>query len=111
MLAFILWAFLESPEQSIQVAQSPAQAADQQSPKAQAPSTDIDGIVVTAPRLVPEPTWARKFNFDVRGIYTPSETPYLRVRPIDDCKFMAGGATSPVGRPGAAAGLVCVKRF
>jgi hypothetical protein len=73
--------------------------------------TQVDGIVVIAPRAPREPDWGRKLNFDVRGVYAPSAEPYLRQRPSSGCRPMAGGSVTPSGKQGMAGGLVCVKPF
>lgn len=76
------------------------------------PDTEVSGIVVIPPKPVSPPAWSAKLNFDPQGIYQQSDTPYLRVRPIDSCKLMAGGAQpGRFGKAGAAGGVVCVKRF
>src|SRR4051812_32296876 len=112
MLILAAWAVAETAEQPVAIAQpEPSQDSRRPSTKTEPPSTDVDSLVVTAPKLFREPAWAKEFNFDIRGVYTPFDTPYLQQRPVDDCKLMAGGATSAVGRSGAAGGLVCVKRF
>jgi hypothetical protein len=104
MLVFDAWAVA----QGVDRAAAPAPPASASSP---APA-DIGGVIVIAPRPKPEPAWAKTFNFDVRGIYAPSAEPYLRERPVDSCKPMAGGAKPGfAGRTGFASGLVCVKRF
>lgn len=71
---------------------------------------EVDELVVRPPEAS-EPDWSNELNFDVRGEYAPSDTPYLRGRPVDGCKLMAGGATSFIDQPGAAAGIVCAMRF
>jgi hypothetical protein len=42
-----------------------------------------------------------------------SPTPYLRQRPVNGCKLMAGGATqNPTSdQGGVASGIVCAKAF
>lgn len=112
MLILAAWALAVVADQPVVVPQPKASQDSQRPPSnPQPPPTDVDGVVVTAPKLFREPAWAKEFNFDIRGIYRPSDTPYLQQRPVDDCKLMAGGATSAIGRSGAAGGLVCVKRF
>lgn len=73
--------------------------------------TEVSGVVVTAPAPAPEPAWTTKLNLDPRGDYARSDVPYLRRRPTNGCKLMAGGSASPAGVEGVAAGAVCVKRF
>ena len=75
------------------------------------PPTEVGGVVITAPKLFKEPAWAKTLDFDLRKEFAPADEPYLRQRPTDSCKLMAGGATSVTGKSGAAAGLVCAKRF
>jgi hypothetical protein len=76
------------------------------------PDTEVSGVVVSPPKTVAPPAWAAKLNLDPRGVYQQSDTPYLRVRPVDDCKLMAGGAKPGMyGKTGFASGIVCVKRF
>lgn len=111
MLILAAWALAVVADQPVAVAQPEVPRDSQQTSSKPQPPTDVDGVVVTAPKPFRDPAWAKDFNFDIRGIYTPSDTPYLQQRPVDDCKLMAGGATSAIGRSGAAGGLVCVKRF
>lgn len=74
--------------------------------------TEVSGIVVSPPKVVVPPGWSAKLNLDPQGIYKESETPYLRTRPVDSCKPMAGGAKPGfAGKSGFASGIVCVKRF
>ncbi len=87
----------------------PNRAAPPVEPKTK--GVEVDGVVVMAPLRKPEPNWSRTLNFDVRGVYTPSDTPYLRQRPSNGCKPMAGGSASPAGEVGVASALVCVRRF
>lgn len=76
------------------------------------PDTEVSGVVVSPPRSVFQPAWAAKLNLDPRGVYQQSDEPYLRQRPVDSCKPMAGGAKPGMyGRTGFATGIVCVKRF
>lgn len=79
----------------------------------QPPAAVLEGLVVVAPKrdAHPEPDWAGKLNFDTRGTFQRSDTPYLRERPSNGCKPMAGGATSVVGASGVAGGVVCSLRF
>lgn len=72
---------------------------------------EVGEFVVIAPRAAREPDWSRKLNLDAKNRYGGSDTPYLRQRPTNGCKFMAGGARSPSGASGAAGGLVCAKSF
>lgn len=72
---------------------------------------EVDELVVTAPKRPPEPAWSNKLNFDVRGVHSGAAAPYLRKRPTNGCKLMAGGATGAMGEPGAAGGVVCAKSF
>lgn len=80
-------------------------------PPAASGDTEVSGVVVTPSRQAPEPEWARKLNLDPRGDFARSDIPYLRRRPTNGCKLMAGGSASPAGVEGVAAGAVCVKRF
>ena len=73
--------------------------------------TEVDGLVVIAPRKAEEPDWSRRLNLDVRGDFGSADMPYLRRRPTNGCKLMAGGDKSPSGHDGAAGGLVCAKAF
>lgn len=76
------------------------------------PDTEVSGVVVSPPKSAAPPPWSAKLNLDPRGVYQQSDTPYLRARPVDDCKLMAGGAKpGAYGRSGFASGIVCVKRF
>lgn len=81
-------------------------APPQSSPSLSAP-TSVDELIVTAPAQAPSP----KLNLDVTGDFARKDIPYLRQRPTDGCKPMAGGSVAPSGRHGAAAGLVCAKTF
>lgn len=78
---------------------------------AQAAVPAVSELVVIAPRLFSEPDWSKKLDFDLQGDFTRSDTPYLRARPTDGCKLMAGGATSSTGKSGTAGGLVCAHQF
>jgi hypothetical protein len=74
-------------------------------------ATEIEGVTVTAPKLDLTPAWSNKLNLDPAGAFAAPDAPYLRRRPTDGCKPMAGGTTDAMGKAGAAGGLVCVKRF
>jgi hypothetical protein len=74
-------------------------------------STEIEGVTVIAPKLNLMPPWTDKLNLDPVGTFATPDAPYLRRRPTDGCKMMAGGTTDPMGKSGAASGVVCVKRF
>jgi hypothetical protein len=74
-------------------------------------STEIEGVTVTAPKLDLTPTWTHKLDLDPDGGFAAPGAAYLRRRPTDGCKPMAGGRTDPMGKSGAAGGVVCVKRF
>ena len=75
-------------------------------PKEKAPT--VGELVVTAPSSEPPP----KLNLDPRGHFgPPPDLPYLRRRPTNGCKPMAGGATHPLNKSGAAGGIVCAKAF
>jgi len=78
--------------------------------RAEAP-TEVGEVVIIAPTIAPEPDWSRTLNLNVRGDFSQSDTPYLRQRPVNGCKLMAGGAKSPSGKSGAAGGMVCAKSF
>jgi hypothetical protein len=78
--------------------------------KATAPS--VDELIVIAPKSKQDPEWASRLNFDLHGRYASSPTPYLRQRPVNGCKLMAGGATPPkLDLSGVASGVVCAKVF
>ena len=72
----------------------------------------VDELIVIAPKRNEEPNWSKSLDFDVRGDFgRGNNSPSLRRRPSNGCKVMAGGATSVIGKSGAAGGLVCTKRF
>lgn len=113
MLVFAAWFAIQALDQPAAAPSpaSPQASSPQAESKPTASATEVGGVVVTAPRLKVEPDWSKTFNFDAEGVYTPRTGPYLRERPVDRCKPMAGGDVGPLGRLGAAAGLVCAKRF
>jgi hypothetical protein len=84
-----------------------ASAASPQPTSTKSLPTSVDELVVTAPSQKPAP----KLNLDVKGDFAPRAIPYLRQRPVDGCKPMAGGATSVTGQSGLAGGIVCAMRF
>ena len=96
-----------------QAAAAPSATATLEKPPAPAPTPPrtVDEVVVTAPKADETPKWAGKLNLDVRGDFGKSDTPYLRQRPTNGCKSMAGGATSVIGKSGVAGGMVCAKSF
>lgn len=89
----------------------PAAPAPSPAPPAASTAREVEGLVVIAPRKAEEPDWSRRLNLDVRGDFGGTDVPYLRRRPTNGCKLMAGGAKSPSGHDGAAGGLVCAKAF
>jgi hypothetical protein len=95
---------------ALQLAQA-TPAARVEKPKVAAPS--VDELIVIAPKSKQEPEWASRLNFDLHGRYASSPTPYLRQRPKNGCKPMAGGATqnSTYDQGGVASGIVCAKAF
>jgi hypothetical protein len=82
------------------------QAPPVEKPKAPPPNS-VDELVITAPAAKPGP----KLNFDLKGDFAAREIPYLRQRPNNACKPMAGGDAGLMGNEGVATGIVCVKRF
>lgn len=92
--------------------QAPAQPAPQ-APRPPSPPASLDELIVTAPSQKFADKPLPKLNLDPNGRFTrPAEPlPYLRQRPVNGCKLMAGGATSLIGEAGVAGGLVCTKRF
>ena len=113
MRVLVAWLAVAASDPVLPAAQTPA--ATPQAPKSAPPGaaagTEVGEVVVIAPRPPPEPDWSRKLNLDVRNRYGGSDIPYLRQRPTNGCKIMAGGTRSPSGHPGAAGGLVCAKSF
>lgn len=78
---------------------------------APSPATPVDEVVVFAPKIPKEPDWSKKLDLDPRRDFQESYDPYLRQRPTNGCKPMAGGGVDPMGKVGAVGGLVCAKRF
>jgi hypothetical protein len=91
---------------ALQITQAPPPPPPAEKPKAETPNS-VDELVITAPAAKPAP----KLNFDLKGDFAVRDIPYLRQRPTNGCKIMAGGDAGPMGNQGAATGVVCVKRF
>ena len=110
MLVMAVWLAVAAPEA---VAPTPAPVRPPQAATAGAApaGTEVGELIVIAPRKAEEPDWSKRLNLDVRGDFGSTDTPYLRRRPTNGCKVMAGGARSPSGASGAAGGLVCAKAF
>ena len=113
MLGFAAWLVVAAGPDQAAPARHPTQPPTASAPpsKEQAAPPTVSEVVVTAPKAAPEADWVNKLNFDVHGKYGGSDTPYLRQRPVNGCKLMAGGATSQMGPMGAAGGMVCSKSF
>jgi hypothetical protein len=112
LAAFLAVAEPERGSRPSQAQQAPARAdSPLDSTKQDQAATDVDEVIVFAPKIPKEPDWSKKLDLNPRGDFSIPDQPYLRQRPLNGCKSMAGGATSPAGKSGAAAGMVCAWRF
>jgi hypothetical protein len=109
MRVLAVWLTMVASEPSLPTRQ--AEAAKSAPVATAAAGAEVEGLIVIAPRRAEEPDWSKRLNLDVRGDFGSVDTPYLRRRPTNGCKVMAGGARSPSGASGAAGGLVCAKAF